>query len=221
MACLLGIFQFNHWHTVTQSQEHDVSDAPLRRSTPALLVCALALVAGGVLPHAAHADIFGAEKAAPVVDARTKLRIDELEKAVQALTAGTGITVQPGAIAAPGAAAAPAEPPALVKSYRVVGHVNGRSLVRAGEKRFLLTDEELAEFDQRETERVQAQEKAGSSTALLELPDPMAAPKPPPQPQVIAKLPERKVATAPLTGSGKPRDASGKNKTPVTSKEAN
>lgn len=116
----------------------------------------------------ASADVFNSANADPT---GVSARIDKLEQELKAIRGG-GAVASPGAAGVPGVGgltlpppeelgkvkfpgAAPSAPPAApeevrreVEQFVVMGKVNGKTLVKQGEVRFMLTDRQLAEFVQ-------------------------------------------------------------------------
>lgn len=113
------------------------------------------------IAQSASADVFNSTTPDPT---GVNARIDKLEQELRALKGGAAAVVpgQPGApgpggltlpappelgaIPFPGAAPASAESVPETELYAILGKVNGKTLVKQGTVRFLLTDRQLAEF---------------------------------------------------------------------------
>lgn len=197
-----------------------IKDSRARRDSPRLAgtfkglsACALA-VALMSLAGVAQADVFGTGKteASSAADSEAlRLRMSQLERQFQELK-GTGAAPQAAPADAAPAAPSVTETPASLKTYRVVGEVNGRHLVRVGELRFLLTTAELNAFKAEEPLRVSAAAQGNVGRLTL--------PPPPPLPSARAAAPapakdvkESKPKTTSVSSLSKPAAKSGSKAT--------
>lgn len=178
---------------VTTTQESRARRAPPRLPGALKGLCAGAIAAALFsLGSVAHADVFGGQTTNQDTE-QLRQRLNLLEQEMARIKDGAGHSSAQSGSPGPGNLSLP-EPPEVKasapKTYRVVGEVNGRFLVRAGNARMLFTADELKKFDEEESVRALAQ------TTHPDAPPASGPGKPPAPPPAVG--PTSRVGQAPV-----------------------
>lgn len=164
----------------------------------------------------AHADVF-APQANNQVSEQVLQRLVALESEMRAMKDVLNPAAAPGG---PGNLSLPVPPGGTAglvsqpKTYRVVGEVNGKFLIRAGASRLLLSEEELSKFDKEESARA-AQAAASAPDKADATGKPMP---PPPMPPVKASATTADAGkpAAPVRAGATPKPAAAKPVQPAS-----
>ncbi|CAB5514515.1 hypothetical protein LMG26857_03574 [Achromobacter anxifer] len=204
---------------VTTSMDSRARRGPSRPAGALKGLCAGAIAAAlFTLGSVAHADVFGGQSASKDTE-QLRQRLSQLEQDIRLLKESGGAPAAPGA-AGPGNLTLP-EPPevkaSVPKTYRVVGEVNGRFLVRAGNARMLFTAEELKQFDQEEAERALA--KAAQPDAAPAASAPGKPTTPPPAVGPTSRVGQAPVPPAKPAAAATPAATTKPGTQPATAKK--